>query len=142
MRAPGRARTYPVEGRITRLSWLPDGRSLLVMAVDRRGVSSIDRVQAAGEEVTRIVRGLDASPYASGVPLAVAPDGRRAFVALASPGAPEPAERHRAHADRDLDIYEVDLETGERRPVVATSAEVALTVTGRCATVARPSKHV
>jgi Tol biopolymer transport system component len=64
---------------------------------------------------------LDADPTFS--PVAVAADGQRAYVALASLGTPSPEVRKEPVADRDLDIYEIDLTSGERHVVVDTPAE-------------------
>jgi Tol biopolymer transport system component/ketosteroid isomerase-like protein len=44
-------------------------------------------------------------------------------VALAGDSAAPPAARHDAFADRDLDLYEVDLSTGARRPIIDTDAD-------------------
>jgi tricorn protease-like protein len=44
-------------------------------------------------------------------------------VALASAGTPLPEERHDPRADRDLDIYELDLATGARRVVASTMGD-------------------
>src|SRR6266550_2751554 len=88
----GNARAYSVAGVVTGFAWLPDGVSLVVLARD-----------------------LDAPTLFS--PVTVAPDGRRAYVALAGSGAPSPEVRHEPHANRQLSIYEVDLGTGNRHTV-------------------------
>ncbi len=114
-------RKYPLAGRITGLSWLPGDSALLVMAADSLGGSTLWELSVATGLTFVRVPDLDADPGFS--PIAVTPDGRRAFLALSSPGALRPEERHRPNADRDLDIYEIDLATGVKRPVVATPAE-------------------
>ncbi len=114
-------RRYAVGGRVTGIAWLPRGDALLVMLSDSLGVGSLVELSlASGEAVVR-ARDLDADPALS--PIAVSPDGHRAFVALSTVDAPRPEERHRPNADRDADIYEIDLATGAERAVVATPAE-------------------
>lgn len=120
---PGGRRSYAVEGRVTRLGWIPDASELLVMSVDPRGVSSLARVRVDSGDVETLFGDLDAAPYPSPVPIAVDAGGRRVFVALAGPGAPDPADRHRPDADRDLDVWELRLDTGARRAVVSTPAD-------------------
>ena len=73
--------------------------------------------------MSRVVAGgLDAPPvFLSQV--AVAPDGRHAYVALASAGDPAPEARHAPHAERRLGIYAIDLATGGRELIVAPPAE-------------------
>jgi hypothetical protein len=70
-----------------------------------------------------VARGLDAE--AGGTTIAVAADGRRAYVALATDRTPMPEERHDPRADRDLDIYELDLVTGTRRVIASTTGDDA-----------------
>ncbi len=118
---PGSERVYPTDGQVTGMSWLPDGRALLVMLADTSGTSSLVRLDLADARTEVIVRGLDADPTFS--PVAVVPDGRRAYVALAAEGAPALEARSRPDAERDLDIYEVSLEGGGRRVVVDTPGD-------------------
>src|SRR6202007_2908677 len=61
---------------------------------------------------------LDAAPGWNTI--AISADGRNAFIALASAGAPDNAARHRPDANRWLAIYKIDLTTGARVPVVST----------------------
>ncbi|HEV8365611.1 MAG TPA: hypothetical protein VGQ52_19005 [Gemmatimonadaceae bacterium] len=110
-------RRYAVSGRVTGIAWLPGGKALLVNLSDSLGAGTLVELNlASGESVVR-ARDLDADPALS--PIAVSADGRRAFIALSSPDAPRPEQRHRPNADRDADIYELVLETGAKRPVVA-----------------------
>jgi dipeptidyl aminopeptidase/acylaminoacyl peptidase len=112
----GRGRAYRVPGAVTGFAWLPDGRSLVVLAREPSGTSTLSRVELISGHSTLVARDLDAPTLRS--PVAVASDGRHAYVALASPGAPPPEMRHEPYARRRLGIYEVDLATGTRRPVV------------------------
>lgn len=114
-------RRYAVAGRVTGVAWLPNGEALLVMLSDSLGAGTlVELTLASGATVVR-ARDLDADPALS--PIAVSPDGRRAFVALSSANVPNPDERHRPNADRDADIFEITLATGAKRPVVATPWE-------------------
>ena len=108
-----RQRNYGFAGPILGLVWSPGGDAVYVRVRGEIGLSSIVRVAAdTGEKVT-VADGLDAL----GTPdsLGVSPDGKRLYVALASSTAPDPEERHRPGVDRDLDIYEIEIESGERR---------------------------
>jgi Tol biopolymer transport system component len=112
----GRARGYRMPGVVTGLTWLPDGGSLLVLTREASGTSTLSRLELTRGHSTPVARDLDAATFGS--PLAVGPDGRHAYVALASSGAPAPEARHEPYARRRLGIYEVDLATGTRRSVV------------------------
>jgi Tol biopolymer transport system component len=118
---PGHERAYPTTDEVTGYAWLPDGKSLVVLTVAASGLSTLSRLALPTGAMQPIARNLDADPSFS--PVAVAPDGRRAFLSLAGTVAPSPEARHRPNADRDLGIYEVDLATGDRRVVADTPAE-------------------
>src|SRR5687767_903392 len=111
-------RVVPMPMRAQALGWYPDAAALLVMLPDSAGLSSLHRLNARTGEMRLVASALDAEPRATTI--AVAPDGRRAYVALASAGRPIPEERHDPRADRDLDVYELDLATGARRMVAST----------------------
>ncbi|MGH7710140.1 MAG: TolB family protein, partial [Gemmatimonadaceae bacterium] len=114
---------FALPERVTGAAWLPGDEALLVMTADSLGGSTLLELQlGSGESVVR-ANALDADPNVSRI--AVTADGRRAYIALSTPDAPRPEERHRPNADRDLDIYEIDLATGAKRPVVATPADEA-----------------
>lgn len=109
---------HDVAGRLTGLTWSADGRSVYATVWDdARGFSSLLRLAEGAAQLEPVATGLDGEPFGS--LLASAPDGRRIFLSLASAGDQPPgAARHQPDADRDLDIHEVDLATGARRPVV------------------------
>src|SRR5437870_12429072 len=85
-------------GVVTGFAWLPDGGSLVVIALEPRGTSTLSRLDLASDHATVVARDLDAPTLFS--PVAVAPDGRRAYVALAGSGAPSPEARHEPPANR------------------------------------------
>jgi Tol biopolymer transport system component len=109
---------HDIAGRITGLTWSADGQAVYVTVWDdSQGVSALLRLADGSPQLQPVAQGLDAQPFES--VLASSPDGRRVYLALASPGDQPPgAARHQPDADRDLDIYEIDVANGARRPVV------------------------
>jgi dipeptidyl aminopeptidase/acylaminoacyl peptidase len=114
-------RVVPIPARAQALSWYPDASALLVMMPESAGLASLHRLDAQTGEMRLVASALDAEQ--GDATIAVAADGRRAFVALASAGRPIPDERHAPRADRDLDIYEIDLVTGARRVIASTPGD-------------------
>ena len=114
-------RAFPLSGRVIGLTFLPGDSALLALGSNRIGVSTLYRVNLRSGDVAFVAGDLDADPIWS--PIAVDATGRRAYVALSALTAARPEARHVATADRDLDIYEIDLASGARRVVVATAAE-------------------
>src|SRR5688572_29502026 len=115
-----REKRIDVPGVVTAITWL-DSAELLALASDARGASSLYRINATTSRRSTVTRDLDAEPISSQI--AVAPDRRHAYVALAGDPVAPLAARHDAFADRDLDLYEVDLATGARRPLIDTDAD-------------------
>src|SRR5207302_1179203 len=56
----GNARAYPVAGVVTGFAWLPDGGSLVVIALEPRGTSTLSRLDLASGHATVVARDLDA----------------------------------------------------------------------------------
>jgi Tol biopolymer transport system component len=113
----GKPRAYPVAGRgITGMSWLPDGRSLLLLADQPHGTAKLILLEIPSGNERIVAADLDAGPYLS--PVAVAPNARHAYVALASSSVPGPERRHEPKANRWLGIYAIDLTSGARQLVV------------------------
>ncbi len=109
---------HDVTGRITGLTWSGDGQALyLTVWDDTRGLSTLLRLADGSAELQPVVEGLDAEPFDAR--LSTSPDGQRVYLALASASdRPPGVARHQPDADRDLDIYEIDLASGDRRPIV------------------------
>jgi hypothetical protein len=107
---------YPLDGSLSGFVWSPDGTAIYATVWHADGVTSLLRIDRAAGHVESPIEDLDAPPRLS--PLAVAADGQRLYLALASGSAPVAMTRHEPLADRDLDIYELDLSTNARRVVV------------------------
>ena len=107
---------YAVEGYITSFAWAADGRVIYALAWQENGSTSAVRINIETGSIATLFKDLDASPWPDD--LGISSDGRRLFLALASPQAPIAESRHRPDEDRGLDIYELDLATGARRVVV------------------------
>lgn len=119
--SPGTEHTYALPARALGVAWAPDGRSLAIIAADTNASVRLLVLDLHDGRVRTVARELDSQPL---LPiLSVAPDGRHAFLALASAGVAPPEARHDPDADRDLAIYAVDLVTGERRIVADTPGE-------------------
>lgn len=112
---------HPLPGPASALAWLRDEASVLVYVADEAGVGALHRVDLETGDVATVADRLDGPSFNPRI--AVSSDERLVYVALASPDAPEPEVRHDPYADRDLDIWEIDLATGERRRVVTSPAE-------------------
>jgi Tol biopolymer transport system component len=112
---------YPVDGEITGFAWSQDGRLVYALAWQENGLTSLIRVNLERGGVEFLIQDLDAPPWCGD--FSISNDGRRFYLALASMGAPIAEARHQAEADRDLDIYELDLATGARRVVVETPGD-------------------
>jgi Tol biopolymer transport system component len=117
--ARGPFKDFGVTGRITASAFSPDGSMLYLLLFQTSGESSLVRISVHELHSKTIAHDLDASP--GGNTIAISTDGSSAYIALASPGAPNNAARHRPDADRWLAIYKIDLSTGAREPVVSTA---------------------
>ena len=111
----------PLPGSAAGLAWLPDGTRVAVYTMDDAGIGSLHLVDPTAGDVVTVARDLDGPSRSTG--LSVSDDGRVVYLELAGPDAPMPDERHVPFADRDLDIWEVDLASGELRPVVQAPGE-------------------
>ena len=116
-------RVVPMPARAKTFAWYPDASALLVMMPESVGLASLQRMNARTGEMRVVATGLDVEPGRTTI--AVAADGRRAYVSLASDRTPMPEERHDPRADRDLDVYELDLVTGTRRIIASTTGDDA-----------------
>ena len=115
----GVLKNFQVAGKITAMAFSPDGSALYVLAFQPTGESTLVRIAPQTLASKTIAANLDASPIPGS--MAISEDGRSAYLALASPGPPSNAARHRPEADRWLKIYKLDLATGARRPIVESA---------------------
>ncbi len=113
---PGALQPYELDGVVTGMGWVAKGDLLYVLVLHADGLSTLDRVNVETGAVQPIRERLDAPPRFN--PVAVSADSRTVYLALASDSAPAPADRHRPDADRDTDIYALDLANARLRSVV------------------------
>jgi Tol biopolymer transport system component len=112
---------YALPARAVGVAWAPDGSSLAITAADTNASVRLLVLDLRDGRVRTVARQLDGAPF---LPiLSVAPDGRHAFLALASGGAPPLEVRHEPNVDRDLAVYAVDLVSGNRSIVADTPGE-------------------
>lgn len=119
--APPNDRGFDVAGQILGVTWSPAGDVAFALVVDNAGVGSLLRLRTDGSEPEPVRGSLDVSTGPNGV--AAARGGASVYVALASDRAPDPESRHQPGLDRDLDIYEIDVFSGEIRAVVTTPGD-------------------
>jgi Tol biopolymer transport system component len=115
------ARVVRLDGAVNGLAWTPLGDALFAITLHPNGLSSLSRLSLDG--AVHVVRSdLDASPYFN--TLAITDDGGRVFLALAGEAPPDPKVRHDPDAPhRDLDIYALDLRSGQLQNVMSAPAD-------------------
>ena len=112
----GKYRSYPFRGELTAMAFSSNNEMFYYLAFQRNGQSSLSGLETRTGKSHTIARDLDASPVSDSI--AVSPDGRYLYLALANDGIPDDEERHKPGANRWLKIYEIDLATGSRRRLV------------------------
>lgn len=114
---PEEPKSYEFDGAVLGAVWSPDGRfiySLIWKAAE--GFGALFRITVESGETQPVMEPLDIP--IQNTSLGISSDGNLLYLALASEGAPDPEERHNPDADRDLDIYELDLQTDQLQVVV------------------------
>jgi len=114
-------REYPVNGKVISLAFSPDSEMLYVLVFQANGESTLSSLEVRTGKMNVIANHLDASPVED--QMGVSSDGKRAYLALASDGSPNDAERQNPRAERWLKIYEMDLTTGARRRLVESPGQ-------------------
>jgi Tol biopolymer transport system component len=112
---------HSVQGSVTGLAWSPDGRWIYATVCHENGLTSLLRLDSAQGTFKSLIEDLDAETWSSR--FSVPDDKGRTYVALAGSAAPVAEARHQPNADRDLDIYELDPDTGARRIMVQTPGD-------------------
>ncbi len=110
-----------LDGAVTGLGWTPQGDDLYAMVWHENGLSSLVRVTLESREVKTISEDLDATNRFNAI--GVAASGQHVFVALAGDDVPDPEARHLPGADRDMDIYRLDVATRRLAVVVETPGD-------------------
>jgi Tol biopolymer transport system component len=114
-------RVVSLDGPVSGLEWSHDGEGVYALVERPDGLSDLMRVSARDGSVLSVRESLDATWRFNSI--GVSPDGSSLFLALVGTEIPDLEDRHRPGADRDLDIYRIDLRTGELEGVVATPGD-------------------
>jgi Tol biopolymer transport system component len=118
---PGNLSDFQLEGRVIAMAFAPDSSALYAVVFATSGKSSVVRITLRPLATKTIASNLDANSIPDR--MAVSEDGRKLYLALASPGTPNNEARHQPNADRWLRIYEMDIATGARRVVVESPGQ-------------------
>jgi len=110
-----------LDGLVTGVGWAPDASAVYAMVFRDDGTSALYRVTPDGEDARLVRGGLDATARFNA--LAFSPDGGSVYLSLVGTGPPDPEARHRPDADRDLDLYRLELSDGPLRPVVTEEGD-------------------
>lgn len=116
VKAQNQVRDYEISGRVTSMTFSHDRDYFYDLLFQPSGESSLVRISVNSGATKAIASHLDASPAQSR--MALSADGRKLYLALATDAPPNNEARHQPEADRWLKIYELDLATGARRPIV------------------------
>jgi Tol biopolymer transport system component len=118
---PENYREYPLSGKMKAMAFSRDGEMFYELLWLPDGESTFVSIKVRTGETRTIASHLDASPISA--PITIAPDGKHAYLALASDAPPNNEARHKPAADRWLKIYELDLANGARRLVVSSPGQ-------------------
>jgi hypothetical protein len=112
----GDPQRFELQGPVTGAAWSHDAAAVFALVLGPDGLSSLVRITPPDGRIHTVRDGLDAPERFNAI--GVSPEGRRVFLALAGERVPDPLDRHRPDADRDTDIYALDLEQATLEPVV------------------------
>lgn len=121
IKANNQFRDYEVSGRILAMAFSPGGDFFYDMLLHSNGQSSLVRINVNTGAGRVMADHLDAAPQPGHI--AASADGRKIYLALVGDGIPNNEDRHKPDSDRWLKIYELDLTTGARRPIVESSGQ-------------------
>ncbi len=119
--APGGVSRYGVDGAVTGLGWSPESDVVFAMVAHDNGLSSLLGFGVESGDVEVVREDLDATVRFNSI--GVSADGAFLYIALAGAEVPDAEARHQPDADRDMDIYRLDVATGEVRVVVDTPGD-------------------
>jgi len=111
-------RKIVIPGAITGTAFASGAKTLFVIARQPDGGSTLFKVDARSGTMEILRRDLDADPYWH--PISLSSDGKRLYLALVGPKAPNVAERQQPDAPRWMDIYAFELATGRLSLLVHT----------------------
>jgi Tol biopolymer transport system component len=114
-------RDYGIAGRVTAMTFSPDGNYVYGLLFLPSGESALIRIDVNTGQSHVMASHLDASPLPEHI--STSPDGKKLYLALASDGPPSNLARQNPEADRWLKIYALDLATGSRADLVDTPGE-------------------
>lgn len=114
-------KNFRFKGEASGLAFDADNRGVFAIFTGEDGASSLVRVTLADGGINVIAGDLDMNNGNNSI--GVSPDGHHVYLALASAGAPDNKARHQPNASRWLGIYELDIATGARRPVVTSEQD-------------------
>ncbi len=112
-------------GEISSIAFSPDAASVYAVLTGENGSSTLVRINPSGApsdaHVTAIATDLDMMENSNAI--ALSRDGQHAYLALASPGAPDNKARHEPYAKRWLGIYDLDLKTDARHKIISSDQD-------------------
>lgn len=107
---------YELAGPVTGVAWSPESDLVYALVVGPDGLSSLVRVSTGTNNISVVKDSLDATNRFNSI--GVVPGGQYVYIALPGEGPPDPEARHQPDADRDMDIYRLETETGHLTRVV------------------------
>ena len=121
VRAFGSTHSLDIIGRPVSMLFSADDQLFYNLALQADGRGVLSRIDVHTGESKALINDLDASK--GGGSMALAADGKKMYIALASATAPNNETRHQPRADRWLKIYRVDLSTGARQPIIESPGQ-------------------
>jgi Tol biopolymer transport system component len=104
--------------RVVGAEWLPDSTTFVALVINAAGLCDLLQYAVAPAQLDTIAANLDALATRTGI--AVSPDGREVLLSLVGEKNGKPEDRHSPQADRDLDIWAIEIQTRQMRTVVQT----------------------
>ncbi|NIR49096.1 hypothetical protein GWO43_11590 [candidate division KSB1 bacterium] len=115
---------HTLSRKLLAVAWSANGNAVYGLIRHKSGLGSLIRVSVDDGnkgEINTIRDRLDVAPSANTI--AISSNNQFCYLALASDDAPDPEERHDPKSDRDLDIYRLNLATGNLTTVVHESGD-------------------